>query len=295
MTIPAAKARLLEDIVSALAEVPCLEAVALGGSHARGMASPSSDLDIGLYYRERAPFPVERVREIATEFSASGKPVVTDFYAWGPFVNGGAWIDNPVCKIDLLYRNLDQLERSLRASEFGRWEHDFDQQPPFGFRSVVLLGEVSCCKPLFDSQGILAGLKAAVVVYPPKLKERIIHDTLWGAEFSLRSALEFARDGDVPNAIGCMTRIFHYLVHALYALNEIYFVNDKRALQEIETFAHKPSDFAGRISAILASPGVRPDALRASLEALKALFDEIVALSNGGYAPRFALPPVHWD
>jgi hypothetical protein len=288
MTIPSAKARLLNDIVAVLSRVSRLEAVALGGSHARGTHGPDSDLDVGLYYREAAPFRIEDIRAVARQFSAGGHPTVTEFYGWGPFVNGGAWIDNSLCKIDFLYRNLDQLERTVAAATRGEWEHSFDQQPPFGFRSVTTLGEIHICKPLHDPNNALAPLKAGVATFPPALKARIAQDMLWGAEFSFQFAQNFAVMGDVPNTVACMTRIFHYLVQALFALNETYFVNDKRALAEIEGFALKPTDFSTRVTATLAAPGANPEALQASLDVLKDVFAETAGLANGAYKPPFA-------
>jgi predicted nucleotidyltransferase len=290
MSLPQAKARLLNDVAAALAGVPHLEAVALGGSHARGAGGPQSDLDIGLYYREAETFGIEDIQAIARRFSASGEPTVTGFYEWGPFVNGGAWIDNSVCKIDFLYRNLDQLVRIVEAAERGEWTHDFDQQPPFGFRSVTTLGEIHVCRPLHDPRDVLAPLKARVAVFPPALRSRIVQDALWGADFSFQFARNFAASGDVPNTVACMTRIVHYLVQVLFALNETYFVNDKRALDEIEEFAAKPVNFGARVSAILAAPGASPNALRVSLDALKKLFAEVVSRTNGAYEPRFAAP-----
>ena len=166
MTLPAEKARLLDEIAALLATVPNMAAVALGGSHARGTHGPASDLDIGLYYREGSPFPVDDVREIARRFSASGSPTVTGFYDWGPFVNGGAWIDNAICKVDFLYRNLDHLERIVAAAERGEWQHSFDQQPPFGFRSVTTLGEIQCAGR-FTIRRIFWAPEAAAAIFPP--------------------------------------------------------------------------------------------------------------------------------
>jgi hypothetical protein len=88
--LPPDKRDRLEAIVRALREVPELCAIALGGSHARGSHRPDSDLDIGLYYRSAAPFVIDLVRAIARGFATAGTgPVVTDFGAWGPWVNGG--------------------------------------------------------------------------------------------------------------------------------------------------------------------------------------------------------------
>ena len=288
MTIPAEKARLLDEIAALLATVPNVAAVALGGSHARGTHGPASDLDIGLYYREASPFAVVDIREIARRLSASGSPTVTGFYDWGPFVNGGAWIDNAICKVDFLYRNLDQLERIVAAAERGEWQHSFDQQPPFGFRSVTTLGEIHYGQPLYDPDNVLGPLKSDVAFFPPALKARIIRDTLGCAEFSFQSARAFGGTSDLPYMVGCMTRIYHYLIQALFALNETYFMNDKRALKEIEAFAKKPADFGARISAILAAPGDSAEKLGASLGKLEMLFVETIALADGVYPPKFS-------
>src|SRR6266850_4857797 len=49
---------LLRRLVVALAPVPGIEAIALGGSRARGTATAHSDYDIGLYYRAGRPIDV---------------------------------------------------------------------------------------------------------------------------------------------------------------------------------------------------------------------------------------------
>src|SRR5271165_1931477 len=126
MVIPPEKLQLLKTVAASLSGVHGLGAIALGGSHARGTHNAQSDLDIGLYYREAQPFSVSDIRKIAKGLSASGSPTVTDFYEWGPFVNGGAWIDSSVCKIDFLFRNLDQLERIVGDAHEGSWTHSYD-------------------------------------------------------------------------------------------------------------------------------------------------------------------------
>ena len=84
------------ELVSSLAErlgaIPGMLAVVLAGSHARGRAQPGSDIDLGLIYSEAVPFSIESVRELAGAVNDTPGPVVTDFYGWGPWVNGGAWL-----------------------------------------------------------------------------------------------------------------------------------------------------------------------------------------------------------
>lgn len=287
MILPDQKQRLLDEVCEALRAVPNIAALALGGSHARGTARADSDLDIGLYYFPDKPFAIGAIRGVARRFCTHGEPTVADFYEWGPFVNGGAWIENNTCKIDFLYRNTAQLAGTIAEAEDGIWTHSFDQQPPFGFRSVVSLGEIHCCKVLHDPYVWLAAQKKRVAKYPSKLRQRIVQDMLWGAEFSFFFAEKFSRYGDVPNTVACMTRIFHYLVQALFALNECYFVNDKRIAAELAGFRHTPPDFFGRAGEVLAHSGRTVAALDTSLRKMEVLFHETVLLADGAYAPRF--------
>jgi hypothetical protein len=273
-----------------LQNVPDIVAVVLGGSYARGLARPDSDIDIGLYYREKLPFSVDRVRSVAESICTPGTvPVVTQPYDWGPWVNGGAWIQTPVGKVDFLYRNLDQVERVIEEGRRGIWRHDYDQQPPYGFRSVVYFGETHFSVPLHDPEGEIARLKTAVARYPQLLKNRIVKDSLWNVEFSLRICHSFEDAADTCNATGCMTRVAHFLTHALFALNEEYFLSDKYAVLLLDQFEKRPREFTRRLAAVLSKPGGNPAELRKSSELLSELWLETVELTNGTYTPRFDL------
>jgi predicted nucleotidyltransferase len=122
------------ELVSALAmrlgAVRGITAVVLGGSHARGRAQPGSDIDLGILYSEVAPFSIQSVRELAEDFNDTAGPVVTDFYEWGPWVNGGAWLTIGGQRVDFVYRNLNHLERVIVEAEAGGYELDYAQQPP---------------------------------------------------------------------------------------------------------------------------------------------------------------------
>ncbi len=286
--MPPEKLELLLAAVDSLKSVPNVVALVLGGSYARGLARPGSDIDIGIYYREAAPLPVSAVRAVADSLSAPGSsPVVTDLYGWGPWVNGGAWIQTPAGKIDFVYRNLDQVRQVLEEGARGVWRHDYDQQPPHGFRSVVYFAETHFSVPLHDPESEIRHLKNSVAHYPEPLKTRIVQDSLWGAEFSLWSCEGFASSADVCNAVACMTRAAHYLVHALFALNEEYFLNDKHANRILAQFSRLPSDFVARLAGILSQPGREAHELRDSLRSLEQVWAEAVRLTGGAYQPRF--------
>jgi hypothetical protein len=284
------KRRTLEEITERLRHVPNLAAVVLGGSYARGFARPDSDLDIGLCYREASPFCVDHVRSVAESICTPGSvPTVTKPYEWGPWVNGGAWIRTPAGKVDFLYRNLDQIKAVIEEGRRGVWRHDYDQQPPFGFRSVVYFGETYFSVPLYDPDGEITRLKESIANYPKPLRERIVQDSLWAVEFSLQFCRHFADVADIYNATGCITRIAQFLVHALFALNNEYFVSDKYANRLTDQFPSRPYDFTTRLAAVLANPGADTGALRKSAESLTLLWRETVGLTAGTYRPRFRL------
>jgi predicted nucleotidyltransferase len=280
---------LLERIVALLSNVNGVRAVVLGGSYACGTQHAGSDLDVAVYYREDDPFRIEHIRAVAAQLAAGGPPEVTDFYGWGAWVNGGAWIHTSVCKVDFLYRNLDQVQRTLTEACQGITQHDYDQQPAYGFYSVIYLAETHVCLPLYDPEGELARLKAQVAVYPPRLKEKLVAGSLWAAEFALIHCAGYAANGDVYATSGALARVSAALTQALFALNETYFMTDKTALAELRGFSLVPPAYAARLSSVLAAPGQTPAELSAATNALRGLWSEVVALTGGSYRPAFNL------
>ena len=279
---------IVDGLVRDLARVTRVQAVVLGGSYARDAARPGSDIDLGVYYFEEAPFEIDELRAVAAEHADTPDPVVTDFWEWGPWVNGGAWLRIGGESVDLLWRSLDHVERTIEAARRGEHEVNFGQQPPYGFASVVYLAETEFCRPLHDPQGHLARLKRAVAEYPRALAESIVGSALWNAQFTLGHARKFAAQGDVYDTAGCLTRCAAGLVQALFALNRVYFRSDKTALLEIETFARHPRELRARVERLLGRPGQTADELLASVDALVGLFDETVELAGPLYRPKYS-------
>ena len=167
------------------------------GSYASKQQHAGSDMDIGIYYREAEPFDLTPIREIAVSISVDGAPTVTGFYEWGKWVNGGAWIQTSAGKVDFLYRNIDQIQRTINDAQLGITYHDFDQQPAYGFYSIIYLAELKICIPLFDPTDVIGNFKSQILEYPKKLKEKTISGWLWAAEFTLLHARGFAQKGEI--------------------------------------------------------------------------------------------------
>jgi predicted nucleotidyltransferase len=282
---------LVSSLTNRLEAIRGIRAVVLGGSYARGRSQPGSDIDLGILYSEAAPFSIQNVRELADAINDTAGPVVTDFYGWGPWVNGGAWLTIGGQRVDLVYRSLEHLERVIAEAEAGRYELDYAQQPPFGFFSVIYLGEIAVCIPLFDPEARLDLLKRRVANYPEALRRNVAQDYLWAAEFGLSAfARKFAARADGYGTAACLTRAVNQLVLVIFALNHKYLINDKTALAEIAEFEHAPRDFGPRVQQTLGHLGDSPAELVAAVENITQLLRETIDLTDGLYQPRFTLP-----
>ncbi len=287
--LPAGKRALVEHLVGQLSQVAGLTAVVLGGSYASGTQHEASDLDLGLYYHEATPFSLDQIRLVAEAVAVRSPITVTGFYEWGAWVNGGAWLPTAQGKVDFLYRNLDQVQRAITEAHQGLTHHDYDQQPTFGFYSVIYLAETQICLPLYDPEGRIADLKRQVAVYPPRLKHKIVADSLWAAEFTLLHARGFAAQGDVYNTVGCLTRVVSNLTQALFALNERYYLRDKRVLEVIAMLPLVPPGYLEQINGVLAQPGSTAAKLTGSVSALAQTWRSVVSLPGVNYQPKFQL------
>lgn len=114
-TIPASldDAAFQSEVARALARLPGVEAVMLGGSRATGRHTPESDWDFALYYR--GSFDVGAVRGL-------GWPgEVSELGGWGGGVfNGGAWLNVGGRRVDVHYRDLIEVERRMREATLSR-------------------------------------------------------------------------------------------------------------------------------------------------------------------------------
>ena len=283
------------ELVSSLAErlgaIRGVRAVALGGSYARGRAQPGSDIDLGIFYSEAAPFLIQSIRELAEAVNDTTGPVVTNFYEWGPWVNGGAWLTIGGQRVDFIYRNLEHLERVIAEAGAGRYELHYLQQPPFGFFSGTYLGEIAVCVPLFNPEARLHGLKRRVAGYPEALRQAVVQDYLFMAEFTLTAfAPKFAARADAYGTVACLTRAVNELVLALFALNRKYPINDKTALAEVAEFERAPREFGPRVQETLVHMGASAAELVAAVESVAQLLRETIDLADGLYKPPYMLP-----
>jgi len=276
------------SVVDALKPISGVQAIVLGGSYARGRARSDSDIDIGVFYSPGSAFSISELRAIASQLNDSPDPVVAGLGEWGRWVDGGAWLTIEGQRVDLLYRSIEKVTHTLEEANFGRFEIDFEQQPPFGFFGPTLLGELEIALPLHDPHSIVSSLKAKVSPMPDALAHAVVQSRLWSVEFGLAAfAPKFAAKADVYGMAGCLTRFANALVLALFALNRRYLVNDKTAIAEISEFAIVPPNFETRLVEILADIGASVEALNSRIGAMRDLFTEVRVLAGDLYTPTW--------
>jgi predicted nucleotidyltransferase len=250
-----------DDLAPRLGSVTGVRAVVLGGSHARGVGEENSDLDLGLFYSDDEPVDLDALQFVIDEVNDDLTTKPSALGALGPWVNGGASLHINRRSVDLHYRSIDRYRSTIENAQNGFAEHDYLQQPPYGFQSTIYLGEIDNSVPLHDPSGVVAWLQSEVRPYPTALREAIMRGYHWGAQAALDHALRPAERGDVYTVAGCVTRSIAFLVQVLFAANEVYFVSDRGAIASIDRMAVRPDGWKGRVERCLAFTGMRADLL----------------------------------
>ncbi len=273
-------------VAGAVAAVPGVRAVVLGGSWVTGTADTDSDVDLGLLYDPRQPFSVRALHAVVARLDDRGAAAeVTRFGEWGPFIDGGAWLTVEGRRVDLLYRDLERMRRVVAECVAGRASTHYQPGHPHGFRTDIHLAELAVAGVLHDPDGLVAELRAPLDPYPPALRAENVRSNLWEAGFTLDVARGSVRRGDVHHVVGCLYRASTCLALALLAHARVWCANEKGALRLAGATAAAPGGFAGRVEAVLAATGDAPDALGRSLEVLEAELLRVRHVVAGNVGP----------
>jgi hypothetical protein len=252
------------------AELPGLT-LALGGSRARGNASPDSDYDIGVYYDGSLDFDaVLAAAARLGDVDGFGRPG-----EWGPWINGGVWLKMGGTKVDLLLRDARRVREVVLECAAGRPEIYYQAGHPHGFVTSIYAGEVHQCVPVHDPVGLLADLKALTDPYPEPLADALIGKFGWESSFALDTAEAAARRGDAAYVAGCAFRAVACLTQVVFAQARRYLTNEKGSVRSAGEFL----------------PGY-PEAVE---EALRHLADDLPAVLRVLRSTReLVLDPLRW-
>jgi predicted nucleotidyltransferase len=263
-------------IVGELAGVPGIAAVAVGGSRARGEGDAHSDIDLGLYYNPARPPQIPRLRALARKLEArQSASSVTALGGWGPWIDGGAWLEIEGLRVDWIYRDLSRVERAIADARRGTISSHYQPGHPHAFHSYIYAGEVHYARILHDPLRRLEALQRRTRPYPSALRRAIRDAFLWEARFALETAARSARREDAFHVAGSLFRSAACLLQVLFAANGRYFVNEKGALAATDAFRVCPPRFGARVRRILSRPGDRSPELESSLRRMAALAREV--------------------
>jgi hypothetical protein len=261
----------LRRLSQRLVAIPGVAGVMLGGSRARGDHAADSDVDLGLYYRP--PLDIAGLGKLAREVAGS-QARVTERGAWGPWVDGGAWLTIADTAVDWLYRDLDRVHVSCQNALQGRVDFHFQVGHPMGVLETSYAGEIALGVVLADPSGELLALQRHVATYPAALGDAFIA-RLWEAGFILDGLPKVASRGDTVYVAGCLFRVVELCAYALHGRAGRWLINEKGAVASAGRLPQAPADFVDRAKDVLAPLGTKSEELAAAITRAARLFADV--------------------
>lgn len=202
----------LDLVVDACRRVPTAEAVALGGSRARGDHRPDSDWDFAVYYRGAIDVSVfEDLRWPGTVY----RP-----FDWGQVMYGGAVFDLDGRHFDIHYRNLETVGHWKAEAEAGRFEVFLLGFHLAGIPTYMLAGELATNRTLW---GTLPRPE-----FPDALRVSAPRAWLARAAAELGYAHHWAKTENTLNCAGALAKVALQCAHARLAARGEWALNEKR-------------------------------------------------------------------
>jgi predicted nucleotidyltransferase len=244
----------VDALAREVAALPGVVAVVLGGSRATATHRPDSDWDLGLYYRSsRRSLDPDDVRRLGHE------GVVSALGEWGPIVNGGAWLTLDGTPVDVLFRDLDTVERWHGQARRGRFRVLSQNGYVVGGPTYLPVGELALCQPL---SGALPHPR-----FPERLAATAPERWRGRAAVALMFAQAHAAAGDRVCCIGMLTQAVLCVAHARMAEREEWALNEKglvhrAGLDAVQALLAGDAGLASTVAAVAAALGVEPLAAR---------------------------------
>lgn len=267
--------KVIEQISHELNGIPGVVGVVLGGSRARGTNHSTSDIDIGIYYDVSAGFDIKAVSKIATRLDDQHREhLITSLGQWGPWVNGGGWLVVQGYHVDFLFRDIHRVARVIDECVQGKVSAHYQTGHPHAYLNVMYMGEIAICQILSDPTEQIAKLKAKTVPYPKAVKDAIVGFFLFEAAFSLMFAEDSVDKDDISYVAGHVFRSISCLNQVIFAINEEYCINEKKAVRMIEGFRAKPRNYKQRIDNIITLLSSDQKSTKKAVEFLRELIAE---------------------
>lgn len=261
---------ILTKTIQTLPGITGLQAIVLGGSRGTGTDGPGSDIDIGLYYDD--PLDVDALQLAAQSLDDDHRPnLLAGPGGWGNWVNGGGWLVVDGIHFDLILRETRRVRQAVIECDNGIVSSHYQPGHPHAFTNVMYRGELATCKMLWSATQELPDLKMHAEPYPAPLKASLINFFGFEAGFSLDLAKNYLQKEDPYYIAAHLVRSVSALNQVIFALNEKYCLNEKKAVCNIESFTIKPVHYKDRIAEVFLPAG---ESQQQACEILSKLIDE---------------------
>jgi len=267
---------ILQKITDALKVLPFVRAIVLGGSRATGTAGSGSDIDVGVYYDSSESLDYDALNAIARTLDDERREnLICHEGGWGPWVNCGGWLTIDGCPADIILRDWQRVAGVLQSSEQGQYSCHYQPGHPHAFVDVMYRGELASCQVLYARDDDFLTAKQRAEIYPPALKAALIGFFLFESDFSCGLAEKYHVNNDACYLTGNVFRSVSAMNQALFALNEEWLLNEKKAVLRIEAFPVRPNGYGQKIDIILFLIVSDP---KGAAKALRSLRTEVAAL-----------------
>lgn len=246
---------ILDKVTAELSTVKGVCSIVLGGSRARGTHTPSSDIDIGIYY-DGSALDLDALNKTAQAVDDEHRHnLIAPPGGWGKWVNGGGWLIIDGCHVDFILRDIERVKKAIEEGRNGVVTAHYQTGHPHAYINVMYMGELAVSKVLWEKGGNISAMKRIAEQYPAALQKELIHLFSFEAEFSLWLAENYIDKDDIYYVTAHVVRAVSALNQVLFALNNEYCLNEKKAVKMIEQFKIHPAAYKSRIDDIFAAVG----------------------------------------
>jgi uncharacterized protein DUF4037 len=227
------------------------------------------------------------LRDLAASLDADGGAAgVTDYGAWGPWIDGGARLTVEGHRMAWHYRDIDWVRSVIEYLRAGVVRIHYQPGLPHGFHDDTSAAEIALARVLRDPDGELGRLRGLVAEYPATMRRAIIDQGLREASLTLDAAAASAARGDVAFVAGSAVRVVASLVRVLHAVDGAWLPGDKGSVARVARLAVAPVGFADAVEGLLSAPGRTSAELAATLAQLRELLASVADLPGVSADPE---------
>jgi len=269
---------IIEKAIQLRDQLADVQAIGISGSQARGGVDAFSDVDICIFVR--GDYPAAEIRRQAFADLGFGEPIYFDV-DFKTSRGDGFRVDQIHC--DFNWMVVERVQEFLASLA-----DDFDC-------AEWLPGGVATIKTLHDPSNLIQQLQSEIPLYPKARARHRVQQALQEAHFSLYE-IEWlpkaAHRGDAFSFLKYQYLLIERLFYVLFALNQVWFSDEKRLTEHIAGFEAIPKNAGARIQRLILHQDSN-EKFKDNLNNLKALFKETAIIAQYRF-PNLDLP-LDWD